>query len=70
MGINVHRRTFADLFVPDIDQGTGTTAMYSLSLVLADDHVCKSRSWLEDEDGVSFACLALSLADIRSYHTV
>lgn len=55
--------TFADLLVPDVNNGASTTAMDTLSLVLANDGVLERGTVRKDENGVSFTGLGLALAD-------
>lgn len=42
----------ADILPPDELKGAVTIAVDTLSLVLADDHVAKSRALVEVEDGI------------------
>ena len=55
---------FTDLLMPDIDECASSTAVNALGLVLSDNYVGQCCSVLKNEDGVSLACLGLSLTDI------
>lgn len=59
MGFSSYNRDgiLADVFEPHELEGTGTQAVDTLLLVLADDGVEQCCSGLEKEDGVGVTCL-------------
>lgn len=54
---------FADLLMPDIDDGACSTAVNTLSLVTSNNGILERRTVCKNEDGISLTSLGLSLAD-------